>query len=169
MSICMCICVTSLGGSSSSLIIVFLLLSNLLEGGRSSCRWWFKVPHAPNCHPTVCERHLWMPGTGLQLPVAVTACRGPGRDWCQLDNWSLDCFWVNQSVMHTADYIFLLFHSMRALTSCLPTRGWVCSLVNRTWCSWSRKDHIWLVIARWIQIQRLIAQWLPLTCRLVDW
>lgn len=89
----------------------FLPLSNLLEGGRSSCKWWFKVPPAPNCHPTVYETHpwLWNPGTLLQLPVAVTACSGPNCNWCQLDNGSPQHFWINQSVMPTADYVFYHF------------------------------------------------------------
>lgn len=85
-------------------------LSSLLQGGRSSCKWWFKVPPAPNCHPTVYETDpwLWIPGTLLQLPVAVTACSGLYCNWCQLGNRSPHHFWISQPVMHSV--FFLTFY-----------------------------------------------------------
>lgn len=70
--------------------------SNLLEGGSSSCKWWFKVPIPLSTKPwehasTACG--------------CVTSCRGPDCNWCQSDNR----FWINQSIMPTADCIFYYF------------------------------------------------------------
>lgn len=88
----------------------FSPFSKSYEGERSSCKWWYKVLPAPNCHPTVYETHPWqrIPLTSVQLCLAVTSCSEPNCNWCQLTVGSRHRF-CNRSVMSSAKYCFLLF------------------------------------------------------------
>lgn len=86
----------SLGGDGSSKIF-FCPFPAILEGWRSSCKWWFKLPIAPNCHPAVYETHLWqwISGTMLQLLVALTVHSEP--DWTGV-SYTTDCHTVFESI-----------------------------------------------------------------------
>lgn len=97
----MCILVTSTHSHHSEVTapagFFFCPFPAILEGWRSSCKWWFKLPIAPNCHPAVYETHLWqwISGTMLQLLVSLTVHSEP--DWSGV-SYTTDCHTVFESI-----------------------------------------------------------------------